>query len=171
MRRQVKLLANFLGATKELTGEYAELAGVTEDELNQIQLTVASRPDRKETARLLHAKGFSTRQIAELTGWSFNTIARDLRVSNDTETVSNATADSTTSRASKDARAAAVAETAAREGATPAPTDKYRIVYADPPWSYGNTMPDIATEPRDHYPVMELEAICAIPVKEWVEDN
>ena len=32
-------------------------------------------------------------------------------------------------------------------------------------------MPDIATEPRDHYPVLELDAICAIPVSEWAEDN
>ena len=31
MRRPVKLLANFLGAAKDLTDEYAELAEVTDD--------------------------------------------------------------------------------------------------------------------------------------------
>ena len=36
MRKQAKLLANFLGATKEFTSEYAELAGLTDRELKQI---------------------------------------------------------------------------------------------------------------------------------------
>ena len=37
-----------------------------------------SRPDRKATARLLSAKGLSTREIAKVTGWHQTTIARDL---------------------------------------------------------------------------------------------
>lgn len=52
-----------------------------------------------------------------------------------------------------------------------APTAKYRVLYADPPWSYGNTQPDYHTEQRDHYPVMALADICALPVSEWVEPN
>lgn len=51
------------------------------------------------------------------------------------------------------------------------PTGKYRVIYADPPWSYGNTMPDEFGEQRDHYPVMSLQEICAMPVKEWAEDD
>jgi hypothetical protein len=43
-------------------------------------------------ARLMAAKGHSTREIAKITGWGFNTIARDLRVPNDTESVPNGTA-------------------------------------------------------------------------------
>ena len=34
MRRPVKVLANFLGATKELTNEFVDLAEITADELN-----------------------------------------------------------------------------------------------------------------------------------------
>ena len=45
------------------------------------------------------------------------------------------------------------------------------MIYADPPWSYGNTQPDYHTEQRDHYPVMPMSDICAIPVREWAEDD
>lgn len=48
------------------------------------------------------------------------------------------------------------------------PTTKYRVVYADPPWSYGNRMPPGTTEPRDYYPTMELIDICKIPVKDFM---
>ena len=57
------------------------------------------------------------------------------------------------------------------EKEAPAPTGKYRVIYADPPWSYGNTQPDYHTEQRDHYPVMPMSDICAIPVREWAEDD
>jgi len=45
-----------------------------------------------------------------------------------------------------------------------APPGKYRIMYADPPWSYGNTQPDYHTEQRDHYPVMKLFDICHLRI-------
>lgn len=48
---------------------------------------------------------------------------------------------------------------------------KYRIIYADPPWQYGNTMPDTFTEQRDHYPTMPLKDICDMPIREIVADN
>lgn len=65
-----------------------------------------------------------------------------------------------------------VAEAAAAEGITAAPTKKYRIIYADPPWDYGaHAQPDYQTEQRDHYPVMPLRAICDLPVKQWAEDR
>lgn len=51
------------------------------------------------------------------------------------------------------------------------PSGKYRVIYADPPWSYGNTQPDYHTEQRDHYPVMKLDEIMALPVDEWTEDD
>ena len=47
----------------------------------------------------------------------------------------------------------------------------YRVFYADPPWSYGNTMPEYVTDASDHYPLMPLEDICALPVKDIAEDN
>jgi len=51
------------------------------------------------------------------------------------------------------------------------PDAKYRVIYADPPWSYGNTQPDYHTEQRDHYPVMPLKDICALPIASIAEDN
>jgi hypothetical protein len=55
-------------AAKELTGEYVDLAEITDDEQNQIRMSPTTRPDRKATAKLLAAKGLSTREIAEHTG-------------------------------------------------------------------------------------------------------
>lgn len=51
------------------------------------------------------------------------------------------------------------------------PTNKYRIVYADPPWKYGNTMPDYMGVQDDHYPLMSIDEICALPIKKMTEDN
>jgi N6-adenosine-specific RNA methylase IME4 len=48
---------------------------------------------------------------------------------------------------------------------------KYRIIYADPPWKYGNAMPDYVTEPQDYYSLMATADICAMPIKEIAEDN
>lgn len=51
------------------------------------------------------------------------------------------------------------------------PTSKYRVIYADPPWKYGNTQPDYHTEQADHYRLMELAEICQLPVADLAEDN
>lgn len=52
------------------------------------------------------------------------------------------------------------------------PTEKkYRIIYADPPWSYGNAMPEYVTEPKDYYTLMTTEEICQMPVVGICEDN
>jgi hypothetical protein len=85
MRRHVRVLANFLIATKDLTTDYARLAGLREDELDQLREIpfFMSRPDRKTTAKLLSAKGMSTREIARITGWSHMAIARDLAAAHD----------------------------------------------------------------------------------------
>jgi N6-adenosine-specific RNA methylase IME4 len=49
---------------------------------------------------------------------------------------------------------------------------KYRVIYADPPWSYGaSCWPDGVTIARDHYPTMSLDEICKLPVRDLVEDN
>jgi N6-adenosine-specific RNA methylase IME4 len=176
MRKQAKLLANFLGATKELTNEYADLAEITDNELNQIAFTVVQRSERKTTAKMLAAKGLSTREIAQITGWNQSTIVRDLGDAKTSQSDANASP-SRTARTAKAERAADAAATAEAEGVTPEPIEKYRIIYADPPWSYDATilvphrklLP--VGEASDHYPTMELAAICAIPVKDWVENN
>ncbi len=51
------------------------------------------------------------------------------------------------------------------------PTGKYRVIYADPPWKYGNTQPDYQTEQADYYLLMPIEGICEMPIKELAEDN
>ena len=51
------------------------------------------------------------------------------------------------------------------------PDAKYRVIYADPPWQYGNTMPDNFGEQRDHYRTMTMTELCLMPVKNIVENN
>jgi N6-adenosine-specific RNA methylase IME4 len=48
---------------------------------------------------------------------------------------------------------------------------KYRIIYADPPWKYGNAMPEYVTEPQDYYLLMNTEDICAMPIKDISEKD
>ena len=48
---------------------------------------------------------------------------------------------------------------------------KYRIIYADPPWKYGNAMPEYVTEPQDYYLLMDTEDICNMPIKDIAEEN
>jgi N6-adenosine-specific RNA methylase IME4/ParB-like chromosome segregation protein Spo0J len=55
---------------------------------------------------------------------------------------------------------------------------KYRVIYADPPWKYGDQQAiskDGVTEsygPADaHYPQMTIDELCLLPVKEVAEDN
>jgi len=51
------------------------------------------------------------------------------------------------------------------------PGDKYRIIYADPPWQYGNSMPEYFTEQANHYQLMTLEDICTLKIRDITEDN
>ncbi len=52
----------------------------------------------------------------------------------------------------------------------PLPSDKYRVIYADPPWYYAQSVDGYGPADR-HYPTMETEAICALPVADLAEDN
>ncbi len=51
------------------------------------------------------------------------------------------------------------------------PTGRYRVIYADPPWQYGNSMPPGSMDARDHYPTMPLADICALPIRHLAEDD
>ncbi|MDD5543880.1 MAG: MT-A70 family methyltransferase [Acidobacteriia bacterium] len=51
------------------------------------------------------------------------------------------------------------------------PQKKYRIFYADPPWSYGNSMPSYFTEQANYYPLMQLGELERLPIKELAEEN
>lgn len=59
-----------------------------------------------------------------------------------------------------------------KESETPSiPNGKYRVIYADPPWKYGNTMPDNMGVQDDHYKLMTIQEICKLPVKDMAQDN
>jgi N6-adenosine-specific RNA methylase IME4 len=70
-------------------------------------------------------------------------------------------------------RQAKKAELAARSIAEP--SGRYRVIYADPPWEYGDTRAGLsgyeATAAADHYPTMPTRDICALPVREWIDDD
>jgi len=47
-----------------------------------------------------------------------------------------------------------------RQESPPLPSNKYRIVYADPPWCYGNSGLDDYGHAERHYPVMTIKELC-----------
>jgi len=51
------------------------------------------------------------------------------------------------------------------------PDGKYRVIYADPPWRYGNTMPDYMGAQEDHYELLTVDEIAALPIKHMASDN
>lgn len=53
------------------------------------------------------------------------------------------------------------------------PTDKFRIIYADPPWSYGNSGSglDQYGPAERHYPAMTIAELCAMDIRTVTEDN
>ncbi len=51
------------------------------------------------------------------------------------------------------------------------PKDKYRIIYADPPWQYNDKRDGNTTGAEDHYPTMSIQELCELPIKELAEDN
>jgi N6-adenosine-specific RNA methylase IME4 len=61
--------------------------------------------------------------------------------------------------------------------APPLPNGKYRIFYADPPWSYGNSgvigPTDNYGHVHRHYPSMSIAELCAMgpAVRDMAEDN
>jgi len=57
----------------------------------------------------------------------------------------------------------------------PMPDAKFRVIYADPPWKYGDTREGLdkwaGTAAEDHYPTMSIEELCALPVKDIAAEN
>ena len=54
------------------------------------------------------------------------------------------------------------------------PNAKYRVIYADPPWSYGDKADDGAIQSggaERHYPSMTIAELCAMPVLAICEPN
>ena len=58
-----------------------------------------------------------------------------------------------------------------KDKASELPSGKYRVIYADPPWAYGNTMPDYMGVQDDHYPTMTVAELCQLPIYNLAEEN
>lgn len=55
----------------------------------------------------------------------------------------------------------------------PTPTSKYRVIYADPPWQYGDDRAGLRdySAAADHYSTMSIKQLCDLPVREWIEPD
>jgi len=51
------------------------------------------------------------------------------------------------------------------------PSGVYRVIYADPPWQYGNTTMDDYGHTDRHYETMPTEDICALPVTQLADKD
>lgn len=51
------------------------------------------------------------------------------------------------------------------------PTAKYRVIYADPPWKYGDQLTEDYGPVKFHYPAMTIAELCALPVREMSEPD
>ena len=49
------------------------------------------------------------------------------------------------------------------------PTAKYRIIYADPPWKYGDQLTEDYGSVKFHYPAMTIAELCAMPIRDVCE--
>lgn len=56
-----------------------------------------------------------------------------------------------------------------QEAKTPLPKNKYRTIYADPPWPFDDKATRAAAE--NHYPTMTIADICCLPVNDLADDN
>jgi N6-adenosine-specific RNA methylase IME4 len=158
--RFTKVASDLLVGVRDLVNWGLDTGNTTPD---MMRLTVTAR---KEAAVKLIEGGMSQRQAAKVLGVDQATISRDVM-----QSASKSDAKCITGSAATRARRATVQAKA--EGVVmAAPSSKYRVLLADPPWDYGaHAQPDYQTEQRDHYPVMTLEEICALPVADWLEDD
>ena len=52
------------------------------------------------------------------------------------------------------------------------PDNKYRVIYADPPWQYNDSKAGLNIgAAEDHYPTMATSEICALNIKELAQDD
>jgi N6-adenosine-specific RNA methylase IME4 len=54
------------------------------------------------------------------------------------------------------------------------PNNKYRVIYADPPWAYNDKCENGAIQSRganEVYPTMSLDEICTLPIEDLSQDN
>jgi N6-adenosine-specific RNA methylase IME4 len=164
-KRFTRIVSELLVGVHDLVNWGIDTANTTSEELKMLVLRRDPRLRREAAIKLIES-GLSQRKTAKVLGVHLKTVQRDLA-----HNASESDAISVTGSTKTIAHRTQIASAAIASGVTINPSDKYRIIYADPPWSYGNTQPDYHTEQRDHYPVMELPDICALPVSDWIEDD
>lgn len=54
---------------------------------------------------------------------------------------------------------------------SPIPSGKFRILYADPPWKYGDQLTENYGATRFHYPAMSITELCALPIADIAEKD
>jgi len=56
----------------------------------------------------------------------------------------------------------------------PLPSNKYRVIYADPPWSYNDKCDSGSVQSggaEKHYPSMTISQLCTLPISDLAEKN
>ena len=164
--RLVKIVGSILQNAHDLAEWGLETKNLTEDDLRMIVLKRDPHLRREAAVKLVEG-GMSQRQAAKVLGVSQWTVSNDVKGN-----LSKSERKPVTGSDATKAHRAKTAAAAKAGGVTDVPKKKYRIVYADPPWDYaGHAQPDYQTARGDYYPVMALDAICDVPVKDWVEDD
>lgn len=51
------------------------------------------------------------------------------------------------------------------------PSGKFRVIYADPPWKYGDQLTEDYGPTRFHYPSMSIAELSALPIRELCDDD
>ena len=51
------------------------------------------------------------------------------------------------------------------------PDAKFRVIYADPPWKYGDQLTEDYGPAKFHYPSMTITELCAMPIKSTTEPD
>lgn len=51
------------------------------------------------------------------------------------------------------------------------PTGKYRVIYADPPWKYGDQLTPSYGATRYHYPTLSIKELCQLSIKSIAEKD
>ena len=60
---------------------------------------------------------------------------------------------------------------APKEKPLPLPPDKFPVIYADPPWKYGDELIEGYGAAEHHYPAMSIKELCELPVKDLAPEN
>jgi len=53
----------------------------------------------------------------------------------------------------------------------PLPKGKFNVIYADPPWSYGDKLVEGYGAADHHYPQMSIDELCDMPIKDLVSKD